>query len=328
MHKGRPLVLLLASLICFGSLAAEDVSLWEYANPAADVILYVNTKQPEKAMDKRLWKRISRDKERAIAEDPDGQFFDTKGRDLELVANLYIVSMSPFCGSIDGVANITGNLQGDIDKLLGSLKEGGGIQPQITKQDNRQFYNLSLPQMEQLPPADIMLVPIGSNQVQFRINISPKGKMVQQTLNASKQGSPLTAGLRNRELAFACSAYADKFSTIPLAATNNARELNAFLQKLKSLCVSGYVDGLYLIVDASFLFKTVTDAAEFSEKAKNFLTQLLPVMGAKDMPKTVLTGSQLAISLKIDIAASWNLVSRVTSNKNEPSMKKSKGGNE
>jgi len=328
MHKGRPLVLLIASFICFGSLAAEEASLWEYANPAADVILYVNTKQPEKAMNKRLWKRISRDKERAIAEDPDGQFFDTKERDLELVANLHIVSMSPFRGSIDGVANITGNLQGDIDKLLGLLKEGGGPQPQITKQGDMQFYNLSLPQMEQLPPADIMLVPTGGNQVQFRINISPKGKMVQRTLNTSRQGSPLTAGLRSRELAFACSAYAEKLSAIPLPATDNARELNTFLRKLKSLCVSGHVDGLYLIVDASFLFKTVTDAAEFSEKAKTFLTQLLPVIGAKDMPKTVLTGSQLAISLKIDIAASWDLISRVTSNKNEPSMIKSKGGNE
>ena len=313
MRKGKFLASLFAVLACLASTVAGETSLWEYASPAADVILYIDTKQPEKAMDKRLWERIRRDKERAIAEDPEGQFFDTKGRDLELIANLYLSSMSPFCGSIDGVANITGNLQGDISKVLAALKENNGPQPQISKLGDTKFYDLSLPQTEQLPPADIMLVPIGSNQVQFRINIAPKGKMVRRTLNASGGKVPLISGLRARELAFACAAYAEKFAAAPLAETDNARELSGFLQKLKTLCVSGYVDGRYMIVDAAFQFKAASDAAEFAGKAKPLLAQLLPAVGAKDVPKVVLTGARLTISLKIDIAVSWNLISRVTS---------------
>ena len=46
----------LLSVSGFGAAAADnEESLWSYADPSADVVLYINTKQPEKAMDKDIW---------------------------------------------------------------------------------------------------------------------------------------------------------------------------------------------------------------------------------------------------------------------------------
>ena len=98
-------------------------SLWNYASPTADVILYFDTKQPEQAMDKQLWNLIQRDKNKAIDSNSEGQLFDTKNRDMQGIVNLYIRSMTPFSATIEGVANITGDIQNDIQKLLCSLAQ-------------------------------------------------------------------------------------------------------------------------------------------------------------------------------------------------------------
>ena len=56
-------VLSTSALLCLlGALplsAADDKeeSLWGYADPAADVNIYINTKQAEKAMSKDLWEQ-------------------------------------------------------------------------------------------------------------------------------------------------------------------------------------------------------------------------------------------------------------------------------
>jgi len=286
------------------------------------VILYINTKQPEKAMDKSLWQRISRDRERAIAKNPDGQLFDTKGRDMELLANLYITSLTPFCGVIDGVADITGNLQGDITKLLGALKENNGPQPRIGKQDGMQFYELSVPQSEQLPPMDVMFVPVGSNRIQFRISIAPRGRTAPQLLSASARTAPLIAGISGGEPAFAFAARTEKFSAAPLPENDNAREFGDFLKKTKTLCISGHVEGKLLLVSAVFEFKAAEDAAAFADKARSMVTQLLSAAGWKSAPQIVLKGDRLEIRLSVDIAAAWNIVSQISAGRRAAAPRK------
>ena len=113
---------LLLSLTGAIPLFADEESLWSYADPSADLCIYINTKQAEKAMEKGLWDRIRQDKNNAIAKKSEGQLFSTKDRDMELIGNLHIVSMEPFCGTVDGLANISGDLSGDIDKLMEMMK--------------------------------------------------------------------------------------------------------------------------------------------------------------------------------------------------------------
>ena len=52
-----------AALLCLAGLVplwadAQEESLWGYADPTADLCIYINTKQAEKAMEKGLWDRI------------------------------------------------------------------------------------------------------------------------------------------------------------------------------------------------------------------------------------------------------------------------------
>ena len=63
------LAAVLLSASGFGAFAADnEESLWGYADPSADVVIYINTKQPEKAMDKEVWDRIQKDKNQALKE--------------------------------------------------------------------------------------------------------------------------------------------------------------------------------------------------------------------------------------------------------------------
>ena len=134
-------------------LSAEEKSLWNYALPSADAIVYINTKQAEKAMTPTLWQQIQKDKNTALAEDPEDQLFDTQNRDIEALTNLFIDSVVPFKASIEGVAMITGNVKGDIAKLLQAGQGTDAPAPQIMRQGDLDFYHYTLSGDEKMPPA-------------------------------------------------------------------------------------------------------------------------------------------------------------------------------
>ena len=76
--------------------ADSNSSLLDYVSPSADTVVYVNTRQAEKAMTPDLWKLIQKDRKKSLEEDKEDALFNTLGRDLEGVVNLYINSVSPF----------------------------------------------------------------------------------------------------------------------------------------------------------------------------------------------------------------------------------------
>ena len=306
-----------ALLLCAGAgiaaaSAAEKESLWEYAAPAADVIVYVNTRQPEQAMVKKLWRRISRGRAQALKEDAEERLFDVSGRDMELIANLHIVSMKPFSGFIEGVADITGNLQGDIGKLMETLKQNNGAPPQIRKQDELSSYSFTLPAAGALPVMDVMLVPIKANRIQFRVSIAGKNKLGQPLQIPAKRGAASAARFRGRELAFACAANPARLSGAPLAETENGRQLDEFLRQLEQFAFTGYVRGRLLIVDAIFTFRERERAGRFVETVRPLLNNVSSASGGLTVvPRALQSGREINILLPINISKAWNLISRL-----------------
>lgn len=306
---------IVALLLCvwWGSLAvfaAEKESLWEYADPTADVMIYINTRQPEKAMEKGLWQRISRDRTQALKEDAEERLFDVSGRDMELIANLHIVSLTPFAGSIRGVADITGNLQEDIGKLMATLKQNNAAPPQMREQNDMSFYNFTLPAMGALPASDIQFVPVKPNRIQFWINIAGKSNPAQQLQVPAKGVAVPAAQFRGGELAFACAAKPEKLSASSLASTKNGQQLNEFLQQLNQICISGYVRGRLLMVDAVFAFKEHSLAAGFAGTVRPLLNHVSSASGALLLaPRAIQSGREVDIVLPINISKAWNFIS-------------------
>jgi len=313
--KHFPIVAFLFSLLSFCVAAADGESLWGYADPTADVVVYINTTQPEKAMEKSIWDRIQQDKNRALKE-KEGRLFDTKNRDMELIANLRIVTLEPFCGTVEGVANISGDLQGDIDNMMELMKQREGTTPQVSKKDNKNFYNLSLSGTKENQKTDFMLVPIGSNQIQFRININPQDTMPQTLLSAgagvSAEESEGLAKLSGQDVAFACFLIPERFADMKISGTESTEALGEFLKKVSSIGLSAQASGVYTILKGSFSFKSEIDAAMFAESAEEILPKMKALLGSEQSPRSVVTGRNLEISIPLNTSDAWDMISRFT----------------
>ena len=308
----------------FGAMAADnEESLWGYADPSADVVVYINTKQPEKAMDKEVWDRIQKDKNQALKEKEEkgGGMFDTKNRDMEVIANLRIATVTPFSGSIEGVANISGNLQGDIDKLMETMnqKEGSMPQPQVSKKDDMNFYNLSLAGKDNTQGADVMVVPITPNQIQFRININPKDKMSQSLLTATPASSgnkpppESFAKLAGQDVAFACYLVPEKLVGLNPADTDAMEALNSFMKKISDIGLTAQVSGALTILKGSFTFKSEADAAAAAESATDILPAIKSYFGTEQQsPRSTVNGKILELTIPLNTSDAWDMISRLT----------------
>ena len=128
----KHLILLPAVIVCVAAVSASPeskVDFWSYASGGADAVLYVNTKQAEKAVDEKLYGQIKKDKHKAIDEMDEKSILADKVRDLEGVANIYITNADGSTGvKIEGVARVYGgkkSIKSDIEKLSADAKENG-----------------------------------------------------------------------------------------------------------------------------------------------------------------------------------------------------------
>ena len=309
-------------LLCFAALqlnaapavsdAAAEESLWNYASPAADGILYFNTKQAEKAMNKNLWEMIQRDKNAAIDSEPEEQLFDTKNRDVELIVNVYIRSVSPFSAAIEGVANITGNIHNDIQKLMGTLGQNGGPVPQMSKDEKNPRYNLSIPANENVPPVDIMFTPVNNNQLHFRINIVPKDRMSQYTVETSQAKSKLLTTVPQREHSFVLSANVEKISTLPMLQNDRSGMAAVYLDKVRTVCIYGHVQNLFLILRGDIVLKGPEFAGSFVQLLNVFNTNMSAKIKKDNLVQITSKSNIVTVSGKVNIADAWDAISKIT----------------
>lgn len=319
---------LLAALLCLTGLVplwadAQEESLWGYADPAADLCIYINTKQAEKAMEKGLWDRIQQDKNDAIAKkskgDGKGQLFSTKDRDMEVMGNLRIVSMEPFSGSIDGIANITGDLPGDIDKLMEMMKGNDGISSQMSKQGDLDFYSIAMSGADSLSGFDCMFVPVKPNQIQFRININSQDAVRKAVLSTYSEPSAAIKRLSGQDIAFACILSPEKFAGLKFS--DNSEKVVEFLKQVKELAVSVRVAGQEMKLNGIFSFKSESDAAAFVTIAEPVLSKVKPYAGAETPPHVEVTGKDVDITIPVSISDAWDLISNMTAEPDEEELK-------
>ena len=302
---------------------AQEESLWGYADPSADLCIYINTKQAEQAMEKGLWDRIQQDKNDAIArksrKQGKGQLFSTKDRDMELMGNLRIVSMEPFCGSVDGIANISGDLPGDIDKLMEMMKGNDGVSSQMSKQGDLDFYSIAMSGADNISGFDCMFVPVKPNQIQFRININSQDAVRKAVLSTYSEPSPAIKRLSGQELAFACIISPEKIAGLQLA--GNAGKIAEYLKQMKELAISVRVAGQDVKLNGIFSFKSESDAAAFVTIAQPILSQVKSYTGAETPPRISVTEKDVDITIPVSISDAWDLISNMTAEPDEEELK-------
>lgn len=278
---------------------AQEESLWGYADPTADICIYINTKQAEKAMEKGLWDRIQKDKNDTIAKKAQGgkeQFFSTKDRDMELMGNLRILSVEPFSGSIDGIANISGDLTGDIEKMMETMKGSDGVSSQMSKQGDLNFYSIAMSGADNISGFDCMFVPVKPNQIQFRVNLNSQEAAQKKVLSAYAEPSPTIKRLSGQDLAFACIIAPEKIAGFKFE--EKTEVVAEFLKQMKEIAIAVSVAGQELKLNAIFSFKSESDAAAFVTIAQPFLSEVKSVSGSETPPRVNVTGKDVDLALR------------------------------
>ena len=304
---------LFAGVLAGCALHAAEKSIWNYAMPSADAVIYINTKQAEKSMTPSLWKRIQEDKNKALEEDAEDRLFDTKNRDAEAVINLFLHSMVPLKASIEGVAMISGNVQGDIAKLLQSGKDSAVPMPQIMKQNDLDFYQYKLNGDEKIPPANFTFSLDRDGLLHFRAMVNPDKKQQLSLSTNNVSGKPtLVSGLEQKDLSFAAVVRMEKLSGIPVN-SSEVRKRKEFLDKLNIISATGRVQGNLLRIDLVLNAKNEQIAGELHQTIQPVVKQLSMGFSQQLQGLSVnIKKRDVQITGKINIAAAWNLIDRVT----------------
>lgn len=294
-------------------LSAQEENLWNYAMPSADAIVYFNTKQAAKAMTPALWERIQKDKNKALEEDSEEQFFDTKDRDAEAVINLFISSVVPCKATLEGVAVISGNVKGDIAKLLQAGKDSDAATPQIMKQNDLNFYQYKFDGDEKIPPANFTFSLDQDGLLHFRADVSPDKGQTIPFHSGNLSGKPtLVTGMAQKDLSFAAAVRTEKFLTIP-ASSPEAGKLKDFLGKLNTVLVTGRVQDNFLQISIVFSAKNSLLAGELHQAIQPVLEQLALGFSQQIEGLSVnVKNNDILLSGNINIAVAWNLISRIT----------------
>ena len=319
-----------AALLCLLGIAVplgaadEKESLWGYADPTADVCIYLNTTQAEKAMEKGMWDRIQKDKNAAIEKKAKngGQLFSTKDRDMELIGNLHITSVEPFSGTLDGVANITGDMTGEIQKMMDQMKENNSAAlPQVSKQDDMDFYSLALSGVDgvdSISGLDVMFVPVTPNQIQFRAGINGKDAEPKTVLSKPAEPSPAIAKLSGQDLAFACIMSPEKLAMFKLG--EDSEKLIEFLKQMNEIAFSVRIAGNQMILDGSLSFKAESSIPGFMTIAEPFLSQVKNVAHGETPPRISANGRVVSVTIPVNISDAWGFLSNMTGEPDEEEL--------
>lgn len=304
---------LFAGVLAGCALHAAEKSIWNYAMPSADAVIYINTKQAEKSMTPSLWKRIQEDKNKALEENAEDRLFDTKNRDAEAVINLFLHSMVPLKASIEGVAMISGNVKGDIAKLLQPGKDSAVPMPQIMKQNDLDFYQYKLNGDGKIPPANFTFSLDRDGLLHFRATVNPDKKQQLSLSSNNVSGKPtLVSGLEQKDLSFAAVVRTEKLSAIP-AGSPGAGKVKEFLDKLNTISATGRVQGNSLRIDLVLNAKNEQIAGELHQTIQPVVKQLSMGFSQQLQGLSVnIKKRDVQITGKINIAAAWNLIDRVT----------------
>lgn len=303
---------LLTAFIAVSAQTRQQKTLWNYASPQSDMIIYFNTKQAEKAMDPKLWQRIQKDKNQALKENADDLIFDMKGRDIEGLVNVYIRSVVPLNMSLDGVANISGNIQKDIDKLS-KYCSANNIQGQTIRRKSQKFYQYTIPGNEnsQSTRFTFSVAENGILHFQVAVNSSDDVQVSLNTVNTTGKAT-LVSGLAAEELSFAFALATQKFITIPIFSSPDSR-IGKIFQKFDTVTITGRIHAEDLLVMIKLKCKNPQDVNILLDTIKKGLRQILAGIGTNAQNLSAKTeDTDLLIECRINIANFWNLVSRAT----------------
>ena len=333
-------ILITLFIVCSVVAFAQD--LWSYANAGADLIVFIDSENGEKNMDRELWEQIQREKKRAVArnkgiekyaeirerdkhkdedKDDDGGKaleFDMKDRHVKLLVNFFVESTTPMVANIEGAIILKGNTPTTpLQDFKGLLDEHKGT-PSITqskfKVDGKEAFQIDVVQTEKSAPMNCIVIPQSDNMFEFRIRVNGKGGASNAVVPKNGGSMVMTEGLAGSDTPFAVAC-----NTRRLASMMNG-ELTPQMMALKNCLEQTDVGKLNCRISGKDAFLTLTLHFFDAGVAQRIWGQLAPVADAlRGQPviqqylrdtKVSVNGDLLVISTTMDVRTGWGLINK------------------
>ena len=114
----------------------------------------------------------------------------------------------------------------------------------------------------------------------------------------------------------------EKIAGKQLADTAIAEDFSVFLKKVSGIVLTAYVKEEKTYFTGIFTFKAETDAAEFTKKAKDYLSQIENLVEDKQLnPRFAANGKSLEVVIPFKTSDAWDLLSKFTEQDGLPDNK-------
>ena len=164
-----------------------------------------------------------------------------------------------------------------------------------------------------IPPANFTFSLDRDGLLHFRATVNPDKKQQLSLSSNNVSGKPtLVSGLEQKDLSFAAVVRTEKLSAIP-AGSPEAGKVKEFLDKLNTISATGRVQGNSLRIDLVLNAKNEQIAGELHQTIQPVVKQLSMGFSQQLQGLSVnIKKRDVQITGKINIAAAWNLIDRVT----------------
>ena len=313
---------IIAALVLL-SCAMYAQEFWKYAGSGADAIMYFNTMQAEKAMDRELWDAIQKERQKALErlekeEAAQDEFSPgLKDRHVEALLNILVESIEPMSIALDGAVKFSGGTGStpleDLKDMLDSAKGKDGIEISTIDVQGREAYSISTSISDTGQPIEILVVPLNDNAFEFKAKLNSRSGLQPGMLPQGGASAPLVQGIAGADVSFAAACNTLKLASM-LGGGQRAMMLKNWLKSTRSGSLLGRVkgSGLYLTLNLAFQDASVARQlySAVSPHVKTFAETKRVAYYFSGL-ELKLDGDVISADCMVDIGKGWNLVRKL-----------------
>ena len=285
----------------------------------ANAVLYLNTKQAEREMDAALWRTIQEDKNKAIDSGASALFFNMKNRDLEAALEFYLDHNKPLAFHIKCLADISGDIDKDMEKLKELMVDDEHLKLIERKQEEKTFYSILPKEQGNMMPWELSLAKEGNKvALAFYHNWQKSSGNIEDKISVTvdKRDFGFLQNHSFQENSFIFWGNVKRLAPMFKNGGFSDKKVLQMLDTLENVYLTGKVRGRQLMLHAKA--KTVNTSV-----AKKYEEQLQPLaekLSADGQSMTFISGflakassASLEISFSIDLLPLWSYLSKVSS---------------
>ena len=284
-----------------------------------DAVLYLNTKQAEKEMDAALWRAIQEDKNKAIDSGTSALFFNMKNRDFEAALEFYLDRSKPLAFHIKCLANISGDIDRDMEKLKELMVDDEHLKLIERKQEGKMFYSILPKEQGTLMPWNLSLAKEGSKVVlSFIHNQQKSSNDIEDKVlvTVDKHDFGFLQNHSFQENSFVFWGNVKRLAPLLKNSVLSDKNILQILSTLENVYLTGKVKGRHLILRANAKTVNATVAKKYEEQ----LIPLVKTFSADGQSMTFISNFytkasnvSLEVSFSVDLLPLWSYLSKVSS---------------